>query len=88
MDKLPELKQHQFYFHEVIGFKVIEKSHGDIGNIQDIFDNKSQPIFQILDAEKEILIPFHESFFVKIDRDTKELHLECPDGLIEMYKEG
>ena len=82
---LPKLTGNQFYFHEVKGFNVIDKEHGDIGVLQCVIDYPAQPLFQIDCRGKEILIPVIDQVIVKVDREKKELHIDAPAGLVELY---
>ena len=82
---LPPLKGKQFYFHEMPGYKVFDKVFGEIGIVEKILDMPQQAIFQIKKDKQEILIPAKEEFINSINRDTKELHLNAPEGLIEIY---
>ena len=47
---LPKLSGNKFYYHEVIGFSIIDSFHGDIGIIRSINDASSQALFEV---EKE-----------------------------------
>ncbi|MDX9891206.1 MAG: ribosome maturation factor RimM [Bacteroidales bacterium] len=82
---LPPLTGNKFYFHEVIGFHVIDSVKGDIGTIVDFIDVIQQPIMQIDFNGKEILIPAVDHFFESIDRAKKEIYIKAPDGLIDVY---
>ncbi len=82
---LPPLKEKKFYFHELNGFKVIDKNYGEIGIIQSVLDFPQQAIFQIIKDKNEILIPAKEEFIISIDRTKKELYLNAPEGLIDIY---
>ena len=82
---LPELEGVHFYDHEVVGFKVIDSKHGDIGLLEQVIDFKVNPLLQVMKDDKEILIPFREGVVTKVDRDKKELHVISPDGLVELY---
>ncbi|SHJ15290.1 16S rRNA processing protein RimM [Mesonia phycicola] len=82
---LPELKEDQFYFHEVIGFKVIDKTFGEVGILKGVNDSTPQALFEIEREGKEILVPLNDDFIWKIDKPNKELYLNVPEGLIEMY---
>lgn len=82
---LPELTGNKFYFHEVIGFKVVDSNHGNIGVIIRINDNTPQPLFIIEHQEKEILVPITDAFIDKVDRENKTMHLTTPDGLVDLY---
>jgi 16S rRNA processing protein RimM len=82
---LPKLTGNKFYFHEVIGFTVTDQRLGKVGTIQKILDNTAQPLFQIEHEGQEILIPMVDHFIIKVDRSAKNILLNVPEGLIEMY---
>lgn len=82
---LPKLSGNKFYFHEVIGFSVTDQRLGKVGTIQKILDNTAQPLFEIEHEGREILIPMVDHFIIKVDRAQKNITLDVPEGLIEMY---
>ena len=82
---LPELKGINFYDHEVIGYQVLDKNHGPIGIIEQVIDLKVNPLLQIIKEDKEILVPLIDGIIKKVDRDKKELHIEAPEGIVELY---
>ena len=87
LEVLPELDGTDFYDHEVIGFKVFDSSYGEVGQVKQIIDYKVNPLIQIMNGEKEVLIPLLKDAILKVDREKKELHVQSPPGLIEMYLE-
>ncbi|GAB5473923.1 MAG: ribosome maturation factor RimM [Maribacter sp.] len=82
---LPELTGNKFYFHEVIGFNVLDSTHGDIGVIQSVNDTTSQALFEVLKDEKGLLIPISDDIITKVDREQKVVHVTTPDGLVDLY---
>ena len=59
---------------------------GAVGELQQIVDFKVNPLFQIISPDsKEILIPLLKDTVTKVDREKKELHVQTPEGLIEIY---
>ena len=82
---LPELKGVHFYDHEVIGFKVIDTVHGEIGILEQVIDLSANPLLQIIKGEKEILVPLLDGLVKKVDRKNKELHIQAPEGLVDLY---
>ena len=85
LDLLPKLTGNQFYFHEVTGFRVVDSQYGDIGTLQTIIEYPAQPLFQIDKEGKEILIPIIDPVIKLVDRENKTLHIDAPNGLIELY---
>lgn len=85
LDLLPKLEGDKFYFHEVIGFKIIDASFGEVGEIVHINDKAAQPLFEIDRKGKEIFIPMIDDFIKEVDRTKKQIHVETPKGLIDLY---
>jgi len=82
---LPPLTGNKFYFHEVIGFEVIDKEKGNIGKCVDFMEISRQPIMQIEHNGIEILIPAVDEIFDEIDRENRVIHISAPEGLIDIY---
>lgn len=85
LDMLPKLTGNQFYFHEVVGFRVIDEEHGDIGVIQSIIEYPAQPLFQIDKDGTEILIPVIDPIIKNVNRTLKTITINAPTGLIDLY---
>jgi 16S rRNA processing protein RimM len=85
LEVLPKLSGKKFYFHEIIGWSVVDSVHGAIGLMEDILEQGHQNLFKINHGGKEILVPVHDDFIDKVDRQNKELRLKTPAGLIELY---
>ena len=82
---LPKLTGNQFYFHEVVGFRVVDSNHGDIGTLEQVIEYPAQPLFQIMKNGVEVLIPVIDEVIDKVDRDNKTIFITAPNGLIELY---
>ena len=85
LNLLPKLEGKQFYFHEIIGFHVIDEIHGDVGVLVYINDKAAQPMFEIENGDVQIFIPMIDDFIKKIDRENKLIHVKTPEGLIDLY---
>ncbi|WP_343487277.1 ribosome maturation factor RimM [Allomuricauda sp. d1] len=82
---LPPLSGDKFYYHEVIGFTLLDEVHGDIGIIQSVNDSASQELFEAKKDEKELLIPISDDIIQKVDRKNKTIHVRTPEGLVDLY---
>jgi 16S rRNA processing protein RimM len=85
MAMLPQLKGKKFYHHEITGFTVIDKNHGNIGFVKSILEFPQQSLLQVQYGGKEILIPAVDTVIRKIDRKNKVISIEAPEGLVEIY---
>lgn len=81
---MPEISEDEFYFHEIIGWKVIDNIQGDIGIIKEIIENPAQDLMKIESSKGDILIPLHDDFILEINKKKKFFLLSLPEGLIEL----
>lgn len=85
---LPKLEGNKFYFHEVIGFTIIDESFGEVGALINVNETGSQELFQIDHNGYEVLIPINDDFITKVDRQNKQIIVKTPEGLIDLYLEN
>lgn len=85
LELLPKLEGNKFYFHEIIGFTITDKSFGDVGTITGVNDTTAQALFEIDRDGIEILIPMNDEFIVEVNRETKTIVVDVPEGLIDLY---
>ncbi len=85
MEMLPKLSGKQFYFHEIVGFTVVDTEKGELGPVSQVLEYPTQAILQVMKGKKEILIPRLDPVIQKVDRDKKTLTITAPEGLIDMY---
>jgi len=82
---LPKLGGNKFYYHEVIGFTILDEVHGDIGIVESVNDSASQDLFEIKKGDKELLIPVSDDIITKVDRENRAIHVKTPEGLVDLY---
>lgn len=87
LENLPDLEGEEFYYHEIVGYQVIDKQKGELGKVDNIYDSTSQVLIGLTFQNKEILVPLVDDIIEKVDKENQELHLDIPEGLIEVYLE-
>lgn len=85
LSMLPKLSGNKFYYHEIIGFKVIDEHFGALGTITGVNDSTAQHLFKIDHKGKEVLIPVNDDIIQQVDRVNKTIRIDAPEGLIELY---
>jgi len=85
LEFLPKLSGNKFYYHEIIGFEVIDSQYGNIGIITAVNDSVSQALFEVKKDDKELLIPVADKIIDKVDRANKTLYVTTPEGLVDLY---
>jgi 16S rRNA processing protein RimM len=87
VELLKPLEGNKFYYHEITGFRVKDKKIGDAGYITGVMDLPSNPLFEIRFRDKDILVPITDEIIIHLDRTKRELHLDIPEGLIDIFFE-
>lgn len=88
IEALPKLEGNQFYFHEIIGFEVIDQERGSIGKVDKVLEFSTSNLLSIPHANTEILIPINDETIVEVNRDQKTLKVKTTEGLIDLYLES
>lgn len=85
LSTLPKLTGKQFYYHEVIGYQVMDENGANCGVIKEINDQTAQHYF-ILNLEgKEVVIPIIKDWILALDREEKSMKIQLPEGLLDVF---
>lgn len=86
LNNLPELDGDDFYYHELAGFALKGKDGELIGEIQSVLDAGAQDLLEVKHTSgKEILVPLTDELIERVDKKEKELVMEIPEGLLDVY---
>ena len=69
----------------MLGYHIINEG-ADLGEILEVIEQPHQILCRIDLDGKEALIPVHENFLLKIDKKKKLVHVELPEGLLDIYR--
>ena len=72
-------------FQKMIGYEVVDKTFGNIGNLRDVLQYPQQEILSIHCKGKEILLPAVSQFILSINQETKIIQIDAPPGLLDLY---
>jgi 16S rRNA processing protein RimM len=71
---------------ELIGYKAVDVTSGEVGSVKNWLDYPGNPCLQILNAAgQEIIIPANGDLIVSIDKKEQILTVDLPQGLLEIY---
>lgn len=70
----------------LLGFTIVEEGKV-LGVAEEIIEQPHQILIKITIEEQEVLLPVHKDTLKKIDQNKKEIHLQLPDGLLDIYLE-
>lgn len=86
---LPEATVQQFTNKtapiSLLGFHIIDNGT-DIGEILEVIEQPHQVLARIDLDGNEALIPMHPETLLKVDKKTKQVHVNLPDGLLDIFR--
>lgn len=85
LSDLPPLDDHQYYFHELIGYQVVDSRLGDLGTVSSMITLPQHDILSMDYLGKEVLIPATDSIMLKVDKQLRQVMTRLPEGLLEIY---
>lgn len=85
LNSLPELDEDQFYFHEVIGYTVVDETLGELGIIKEIYEMPFQDLMGMEYKGAEVLIPVQDDLILRADKVNLKLYVNLPEGLVDIY---
>ena len=71
-EQLPELTQGEYYWHELIGFNVINKDEEQLGTVDYFVETGANDVL-VVKGKKEYWIPYIEPFLVSIDSKNNKI---------------
>lgn len=69
----------------LLGYAVEDQQYGPLGTIEEVIEMPMQVLVKVFIKGKEALLPVNEQSLVKVDKKNQTVHLNLPDGLIELY---
>lgn len=85
LTKKPERTDDEFYYTDLKGFIAFDEKLGELGEIMEVHEYPQQFIAVVAYKFSEIMFPLNEDMIVSIDVEEGELHVNLPDGLIDVY---
>jgi len=71
-------------FNQFVGYEVIDKNIGNLGILKEIIEIQQNPLFRIMNNNKEILLPAYKEFILEINASKGTILVETPEGLTEL----
>ena len=71
----------------LIGMIAFDAKFGEIGMIERVDDFSGNLVITVNHPRAEIMIPLSDNVITSIDEQKREIYLDCPNGLIDIYLE-
>jgi len=80
MESIPSLPSGEYYFHQLVGLKVIDREDHPLGFLEEIIETGANDVYIIRNENgSEILLPALESVILEVDLDRKIMRVNPPD---------
>jgi 16S rRNA processing protein RimM len=79
---LAELAEDEYYWMDLQGLRVVDRSRGEIGLLADLFSTAAHDIYVVRGPYGEILIPAVEGIVVEVDTAGRQMIVDLPEGLV------
>ena len=83
-EKLPEQEEYDPSLDHIIGFKVKDKTLGELGLVVNIFERAGQDLLMMEYEGKEVMIPVDENIILKVEAKKKLITVNLPEGLLDL----
>lgn len=77
------LDSEEFWTHEIVGFEVVEKDGTRIGEVSAIVPSPAHDLLEVSTASGTALVPMVKEIVVNIDRETRTVSVDAPEGLFD-----
>lgn len=67
-----------------LGYTIIDNNEA-LGEILELIEQPHQLLCRLEIQNKEVLIPLHEGSLQKVDHKKKQVYVELPEGLLDIY---
>jgi len=78
-EQLPELDDDEHYWHELTGFRVINKNEVNLGIVDYLVDTGSNHVL-VTKGDTEHWIPYIEPFLISVDKDKKVIGVDWDEN--------
>lgn len=84
LDALPDLGEGNYYFHEIVGFQVVDQERGELGTVKDVYTGGSQDLIAMDYQNQEVLIPINDELVPQVDKTKGTVYVKLPEGLLDL----
>lgn len=81
-NKLPKLAEDEYYWGQLNGLQVFDRTRGDIGRVSSLFSSAAHDTYVVNGPYGEVMIPAVRQFILEIDPEGRSMKVDLPEGLL------
>ena len=82
-ERLPEPGEGELRYYELIGVEVLTADGARVGEIVEVYEQRSADLLEVRTAKGKVLIPFVQDWIRELDAKGRRLVVDLPEGLLE-----
>jgi 16S rRNA processing protein RimM len=83
-DQLPATEEDEYYWHDLVGMKVVTTDNRTLGVLESIIETGSNDVYVVAAGKKEYLIPALSDVVVSVDVSAKIMTVSPDEGLFDL----
>jgi len=83
-EQLPPVEEGEYYWHDLIGMKVVTDTGRHLGILESIIETGSNDVYVVTSGKEEVLIPALEDVVVSVDLAAKVMTVTPVEGLFDL----
>ncbi len=83
-EELRALEEGDFYYFQIIGCSVVNKSREKVGVVEDLWPIKDNELLVVRKGNKEMLVPFAKPICLEVNLERREIVVDLPPGLLDL----
>ncbi|MDQ3072534.1 MAG: ribosome maturation factor RimM [Bacteroidota bacterium] len=69
---------------QILGFNVYTRDDILLGEVVDLIEETAQPLLEVKNGDREVLIPYHNDFIIKVNHSKKLILVHLPEGFLDI----
>jgi 16S rRNA processing protein RimM len=84
LEERPPAPEGEYYLSDLVGCRVETVEGRHVGEVASYLDQGAQPLLTVKREGREILVPFVEGIYRRVDVDGRLIVVELPEGLEDL----
>jgi 16S rRNA processing protein RimM len=83
-EDVPAAPAGSFYHFELLDCTCHDAHEGELGRVVALHEDGGGTLLEVADGERKLLVPFVETFVVRVDVAARRIELDLPPGLVDV----
>jgi len=80
-EALPQLPEGEYYYHQLIGLRVMDEAGKDLGELAEILETGANDVYVVRGEQGEVLLPAIEGVILEVDLERRSMRVRPPEWM-------